>query len=102
MAAALIDIPHPPAINMIALAAPQLRSNERNRAYSRVLLKDLFNNAYAADRLVKEHDRMEHKQTRLSQFVDAMSKRVCSSPLKGGGLRFNDMFSEGHFPRKQN
>ena len=59
--------PDAPAINMIAMAAPELRlrPNERGVAYPINLAKDLFNNAYRAFKMVKDYDVQQGYHTHL-------------------------------------
>jgi hypothetical protein len=54
-----------PPINMIALAAPELRPKERGAGYTLTLVRDLFNNAYTAYSLAKKYDQSEGKKSFL-------------------------------------
>jgi hypothetical protein len=54
-----------PQVNMLAVAAPELRPNERGTRYSKETLTDLFSNSYRGFRMVKENDSKNGRPTRI-------------------------------------
>jgi hypothetical protein len=61
----LDTIQNAPPINLIALAAPELRSHERGQPYHSLLVQDLFNNAVVAFTLARLHDEKLERKTVL-------------------------------------
>jgi hypothetical protein len=54
-----------PRINILAIAAPELKSNETDSVYSEELAVDMFVNAYEGFKLVKLNDTFNNKKTRI-------------------------------------
>ena len=61
----LEDRGNAPSINMIAMAAPELRQTERGIHYSIGLLRDFFDNAFTAFSMVKAYDLQHGRHTYL-------------------------------------
>jgi hypothetical protein len=59
-------VPNAPAVNIIAMAAPEIRNNEKGRAYHDALLRDVFSTALTAYSMTKAYDVQNGKKTYLN------------------------------------
>jgi hypothetical protein len=58
-------VPNAPAVNIIAMAAPEIRGTEKGRAYHDALLRDVFSTALTAYSMTKAYDATNGKKTYL-------------------------------------
>ena len=58
-------VPNAPPVNVVAVAAPELRNQDRGMPYSMRLIRDFYGNAFSAFELAKSHDQTSGKRTQI-------------------------------------